>query len=368
MTTPSPTVEPRTMPQASLSPERSPVIARVVRRFAYPAQAPLISLTLYYALLLAASSLLLWLVPDLRQAFSGERLAQLAGESFSSAFGDAAPTGSGGAWLSWSFALMLGVSMVGAFLLMVPASWVYMATRRRKGFDQSVVQTMVVLALAVAGVVVIVRNSLALAFSLAGIVGAVRFRNSLPDTRDTLYIFLSIGIGLAAGVEALAAGFVLSVVFNYITLFMWRTDYGMCELGRSQAHLLHSDCSAHGVTPTPAALAPPSAAASAESGRKDGPKPGKGESKGNGDGKKPYNAVLVVRAKGAENESARRMIETFLREESKRWELAEVETNAASAESVLRYRVRLGKKADPEGWEEALLQAGAPILIGARVH
>lgn len=367
MTTPSPTIEPRPAIPASSGPEHPPVISRVVRRFAYPAQAPFVSLTLYYATLFAVSAVLLWLVPELRQAFSGERLAQLAGQDFSSAFGDAAATGTGGAWLSWSFALMLGVSMVGAFLLMVPASWVYMATRRRKGFDQSVVQTIVVLALAVAGVVVIVRNSLALAFSLAGIVGAVRFRNSLPDTRDTLYIFLSIGVGLAAGVEALAAAFVLSAVFNYITLYMWRTDYGMCELGRSPAHLLAADCSAHGITPMPAAVAAPAPGAPAESGSKNGPKQ-KGEAKGDGDGKKPYNAVLVVRAKGAESDAARRSIESFLRQESKRWELAEVETNAASEESVLRYRVRLGKKVDPEGWEEALLQAGAPVVIGARVH
>ncbi len=362
MTTPSAVVPEGLSPPAG-PPEHVPILTRVVRRFAYPAQAPFLSLTVYYSLLLAFATVLVTLVPELRPAFSGERLAQLSGQDFSSAFGGAGATGASpqsGMWLSWSFAVMLGVSMVGAFLLMVPASWVYMATRRRKGFDQSVVQTMVILALAVAGVVVIVRNSLALAFSLAGIVGAVRFRNSLPDTRDTLYIFLSIGIGLAAGVEALAAAFVLSAVFNYVSLFMWRTDYGMCELGHSASHLLHADCSAGKITPT------------APAGEKADPggKPGSGhaEGKGNGDGKKPYNAVLVVRARGAESDPARHLVENFLREETKRWELAEVENNAASAESVLRYRVRLGRKVDPAGWEEALLETGAPVLIGARVH
>jgi len=359
MTNPSAVAPEGILPPAA-PPERASLLVRAVRRFAYPAQAPFLSLTVYYALLLASATLLVTLIPELRQAFSGERLTQLSGQDFTSAFGGGGNGQASGAWLSWSFALMLGVSMVGAFLLMVPSSWVYMATRRRKGFDQSVVQTMVVLALAVAGVVVIVRNSLALAFSLAGIVGAVRFRNSLPDTRDTLYIFLSIGIGLAAGVEALAAAFVLSAVFNYITLFMWRTDYGMCELGHSAAHLLHADCSAGKVKLNPnteeRAIAPPIEQGDA------------GRGTGNGHGKKPYNAVLVVRARGTESDPARNLVETFLREETKRWELAEVENNAGSEESVLRYRVRLGKKVDPEGWEEALLQTGAPVLIGARVH
>lgn len=358
MTSPS-TAMPEGVIPPGAGPEHASILTRVVRRFAYPAQAPFLSLTVYYTALLALATLLVSVVPELRPAFSGERLAQLSGQDFTAAFGGGSAAPQSGVWLSWHFAFMLGVSMVGAVLLMIPASWVYMATRRRKGFDQSVVQTMVVLALAVAGVVVIVRNSLALAFSLAGIVGAVRFRNSLPDTRDTLYIFVSIGIGLAAGVEALAAAFVLSAVFNYVSLFMWRTDYGMCELGHSSAHLLHADCGAGKVKLNPnteeRAIAPPLS--------EGGTAPA-----GNGHGKKPYNAVLVVRARGTESDPARNLVENFLREETKRWELAEVEKNAASAESVLRYRVRLGKKVDPEGWEEALLQTGAPVLIGARVH
>jgi hypothetical protein len=72
----------------------------------------------------------------------------------------------------WQVNTSMALSMVGSFLLMLPTSWVYRAERRRKGFDQSVVRTVLVLAVAVAGVVVIARNSLALAFSLPGVVGA----------------------------------------------------------------------------------------------------------------------------------------------------------------------------------------------------
>src|SRR4029078_11172318 len=88
------------------------------------------------------------------------------------------------------------------------------------------------------GVVIIARNSVALAFSLAGVVGAVRFRNTLPETRASLYLFLSIGVGLAAGVEALTAAAVLSMIFNFIVLLMHRSDYGMCELGGDPRRLL----------------------------------------------------------------------------------------------------------------------------------
>jgi len=128
----------------------------------------------------------------------------------------------------------LALSLVAALALMVPASWTYMGTRTRTGFDQSVVQTMLILPLAVAGIVTIVHDSVALAFSLAGIVAGVRFRNSLRDTADALYIFAAIGVGLACGVGSLPVAAVVSLFFNYTILLLWRCDYGVCPQGGPQ--------------------------------------------------------------------------------------------------------------------------------------
>ena len=78
----------------------------------------------------------------------------------------------------------------------------------------------------------IVQNSLALAlalalaFSLAGIVAGVRFRLTLNDTLDAIYIFVAIGVGLAAGTEALEIGLVATVFFNYVILACWELEYG----------------------------------------------------------------------------------------------------------------------------------------------
>src|SRR6476661_973113 len=118
------------------------------------------------------------------------------------------------------------VILIGTLLLMLPVSWVYMSARSVQGHSQSVVQTLIILPLVVAGIIIIVQNSLALAFSLAGVVGAVRFRTTLRDTRDLVFIFLSIVVGFAAGVQSLAVGAVLSFVFNLVLLLTWRYDYG----------------------------------------------------------------------------------------------------------------------------------------------
>ena len=58
----------------------------------------------------------------------------------------------------------------GAVLLMTPISWVYFMTTRANDVDRSFAQTMIVLPVIVAGIALIVQNSLALAFSLAGVV------------------------------------------------------------------------------------------------------------------------------------------------------------------------------------------------------
>ena len=124
-----------------------------------------------------------------------------------------------------TLAFSTGASMIGAVLLSLPVAWIYTMTRKRRGYDQSVVQTLILLPALVAGVVVLVKYSLALAFSLAGIVAAVRFRTTLDDSKDAVYIFLATAIGLAAGVQLPMAA-MLSVTFNLIVLFLWYTEFG----------------------------------------------------------------------------------------------------------------------------------------------
>ncbi|MDH3647793.1 MAG: DUF4956 domain-containing protein [Gammaproteobacteria bacterium] len=123
-------------------------------------------------------------------------------------------------------AIRLAVAMIGTAVLMVPISWVYFITYGRKDIDQSFVQTVVVLPIVVAGIATIVQNSLALAFSLAGIVAAVRFRFTLDQPAHALYIFASIGIGLGAGIGALGISTVISIAFVYATLVLWKLEYG----------------------------------------------------------------------------------------------------------------------------------------------
>jgi Domain of unknown function (DUF4956) len=118
------------------------------------------------------------------------------------------------------------VAMLEALALACPAAWIYMRTKPTLRYDASLVQTVIVLPVVITGVVLIVRDSVALAFSLAGIVAAVRFRNTLRDTKDAVYIFLAIAVGLAAGVQSFGVAFIVSLFFVLLALVLWRFDIG----------------------------------------------------------------------------------------------------------------------------------------------
>jgi hypothetical protein len=83
----------------------------------------------------------------------------------------------------------------------------------------------------VTGIAMIVVNSIALAFSLAGVVAAVRFRFTLNQPSDAMYIFVAIALGLGAGIGALGVAAVISLTFVLATLFIWKLEYGKTLAG-----------------------------------------------------------------------------------------------------------------------------------------
>lgn len=128
--------------------------------------------------------------------------------------------------LSPTVPLRLLLAATGSAILTVPISWVYFITSRARRIDQSFLQTIIILPIVVTGIAMIVVNSLALAFSLAGVVAAVRFRFTLNQPSDAMYIFVAIGIGLGSGIGALGVAAVISFTYVIATLVIWKLEYG----------------------------------------------------------------------------------------------------------------------------------------------
>jgi hypothetical protein len=320
------------------------------RRLVRVSEDPVVRVAAYYVLLAACTALLWQVFPGVATVFSAERLdtvSQIAPsvDPLLEALGSSMPTVPPPAALAITTALC----MIGAFLLMLPVSWVYILTRQKKGFRQSVVQTLIILPIVVAGVVLLVKNSVALAFSLGGIVAAVSFRNTLRDTKDAVYIFLAIGVGLAAGVQVMSAAAVMSIIFNVVVLVFWYTDFGRApshlEGPRAARRLERSLALANRTGAFVAQLdrdilksmSPEQLQALAVRARR---RVDNGVKAGMPKAKKPLDTVLRVQS--PEPAAVQQQIEAVLATHAKEWKFVGTQ-QAGAGPATLEYRVRLRK-------------------------
>ncbi len=185
---------------------------------------PLTLILIYYGVLVGATSFVLSRYPGIAEYLPLGGIDEIPGsnaETFEPVYTSVERN-----LLTAVAPIKLFAAAVGAILLAVPVSWAYFITSRARRIDQSFLQTIMIMPILVTGISMIVINSIALAFSLAGIVAAVRFRFSLNQPSDAMYIFVAIGIGLGAGIGALGISYVISLTFVLATLFIWKLEYG----------------------------------------------------------------------------------------------------------------------------------------------
>lgn len=194
-----------------------PELTPTLRRWRWLFDRPFLFLAVYYGIVAAlALGSYAW-------------LGEMPGGSLPESLGGVAET-AGEPALAPPFGLLglaAAIAMIVAVILMFPVAVIYVQTQRRpEDLDESITQTYIMLPLVVSGVVILVKSSLALAFSLAGIMAAVSFRNRLRDPKDAVYIFLASAVGIAVGVRAFDVAFALSLLFNLAVLWLWGTDFG----------------------------------------------------------------------------------------------------------------------------------------------
>jgi len=116
--------------------------------------------------------------------------------------------------------IWLLTSLAGTLVFTYPIVTCYSATRHARKNSIMMIETLYLLPIVVCAVIIVVQHSLAIAFGLAGIVAAVRFRNSLKEPSDAVFVFASIGVGVAAGVSEIGVAGVASMVFCMTLLFL----------------------------------------------------------------------------------------------------------------------------------------------------
>jgi hypothetical protein len=348
------------------------LLNRLIDFFTLGSERPMRRLIAYYVVVAIVVGVVMYFFPVVdRLLFSGERLEEVSGGL--QILQEGLPTRQFqlpdiGLPPRLELVIMTALILVGTLVLMLPVSWVYMSVQRSKGLNQSVVQTLIILPIVVAGIILVVRNSLALAFSLAGVVAGVRFRTTLSDSREMTFIFLAIGVGFAAGVQVMTVAALLSVIFNFVLLLQWRYDFGRNPLeptAASQwAEPLSELASQKADQKVPdrdlvVALTPKKVAALEE--RFDRVRSLVGEG-----GKKPqYNSVLAISSKDIT--AAQKQVEPVLDAMVKRWKLDEVVNNDGKP-SELYYLLRLRKSTTEDDLVTAIRAEAGDVIESVDVE
>jgi uncharacterized protein DUF4956 len=90
-------------------------------------------------------------------------------------------------------------NIVVALLCGLAIGRLYRMTYRGPGYSVAFVDSLALLAMITAVVILIIGNNLARAFGLVGAMSIIRFRTAIKDTLDIVYIFFALVVGMAAG-------------------------------------------------------------------------------------------------------------------------------------------------------------------------
>ena len=349
------------------------IFRRLITYLTLGSAQPIRRLAAYYGVLILVGAALFYFVPVLDALLSGSRLAELAKApqvlQDGVVAGHIAAAPIAGFLTRVEFGLTTAFLLVSTLALMLPVTWVYMSARSGQGHNQSVVQALIVLPMVVAGIVLVVSNSLALAFSLAGVVAAVRFRTNLSDARDVVFIFLAIAVGFATGVHDITIALLLSFLFNFVLTLIWRYDFGRTVLEPTAASqwaeplgdLAGKDQGGNTVPDRDLVLAltPKKVEALAERFERVRLMLGT-------NGKKPrYDAIVTITTTTVDE--AQKCVESAMDDVTKRWKLDEVVTNTGKP-SELYYLVRTRKSVDRDAMLTAIRASSNGTITDAQVE
>jgi len=105
-------------------------------------------------------------------------------------------------------------------------SQIYKYTHRGLSYELSFMATLVLLAPIVAVVMLFIRGDLVLSLGLIGSLSIIRFRTPIKDTRDMVFIFWVIAVGLGCGTYNWVVVIISTIIITILMFLMHFIRYG----------------------------------------------------------------------------------------------------------------------------------------------
>jgi hypothetical protein len=118
------------------------------------------------------------------------------------------------------------LSLLLAFVLGQVIAWVYYFTHAGLSYSRTYVQSLVLVTVVVALVMAVIGDNIIRAFGLMGALAIIRFRNVVKDTRDIVFIFCALVVGMAAGSQRYGIAILGAIVISIIAMYLYLTGFG----------------------------------------------------------------------------------------------------------------------------------------------
>lgn len=124
----------------------------------------------------------------------------------------------------WQLVLL---SCLVAFLLAQVIAITYERTYSGMSYSRALFQSLALVSILSSMLMFAIGNSLARGLGIAGIFAIIRFRTNLRDPRDIVFIFASLSVGIASGIQAYALALSGTAMFCLAAFYLYYVPLGV---------------------------------------------------------------------------------------------------------------------------------------------
>jgi len=117
-------------------------------------------------------------------------------------------------------------SLVLTLALGIVIAFTYVKTFQGLSYSRNYVQSLILGALVVAIAMQAIGDNLARGLGMMGALALIRFRSTLRDPRDMMFIFCTLALGIAAGVHAYMTAVIGTVAFSLCAFMLHNSPFG----------------------------------------------------------------------------------------------------------------------------------------------
>lgn len=125
--------------------------------------------------------------------------------------------------IEWQIALL---SFLVAFLLSTVIAIMYERTFQGLSYSRGLVQSMVLGSIVSCLLMLAIGDNIARGIGIVGSLAIIRFRTNLRDPRDLIFLFASLGVGVASGVQSYATSVIGATVFCLVVYVLYISPFG----------------------------------------------------------------------------------------------------------------------------------------------